>query len=179
LIGGFVHHGDLKKHRDTVVARWIESVIAKYPDRTGEFLRSQTDPFSNPVAAGLDRGLNAIVDGLCQGTPPNDLRDALDEVIRIRAVQDFSAAEAVGFVFDLKSIVHDLVDQDADAGTGSDLEDSIDQLALSAFDVYMGCREEMWAIRAREIRNQSLGIMERMQAWRERRAAESESESLP
>ena len=178
-MGERVHHAELEKHRDTVVARWIESVVSKYPDRTGEFLRTQTDPFSNPVAAGLDRGLGAIVDGLCQGTPPNELHEALDEVIRIRAVQDFSAAEAVGFVFDLKSIVHDLVGQDAGAGVRSDLEDSIDQLALSAFDVYMGCREEMWAIRAREIRNQSLGIMERMQAWRERRAAENEGESSP
>jgi hypothetical protein len=33
----------------------------------------------------------------------------------------------------------------------------------------------MWAIRAQEIRNQSLGILERMQEWRERRAENPEN----
>jgi gas vesicle protein len=41
----------------------------------------------------------------------------------------------------------------------------------------MRCREDMWRIRAREIRNQSVGIMERVAEWRERR--EENSEKVP
>jgi len=33
----------------------------------------------------------------------------------------------------------------------------------------------MWAIRAQEIRNQSVGIMERVAEWRERREENSET----
>ena len=98
-------------------------------------------------------------------------------MIRIRAVQDLSPAEAVGFVFDLKPIVRKILGPEpAPAAKDEiDLEEKIDRLALAAFDVYMKCREQMWSIRAREIRHQSLGILERMQAWRERRAEESEN----
>jgi hypothetical protein len=39
----------------------------------------------------------------------------------------------------------------------------------------MRCREQMWMIRAKEIRNQSVGILERVQEWRERRAENPES----
>ena len=45
---------------------------------------------------------------------------------------------------------------------------------MCAFDVYMRCREQMWQIRAREIRNQSVGIMERVAEWRKRRDKSSE-----
>ena len=152
-------------------------VISSYPEKTGEFLRGQTDRFSNPVGAGLREGLDEIIDGLSQGRQPAELEPALDLVIRIRAVQDLSPAEAVGFVFDLRLIVRKVLG--ADSGTGGkdeiDLETTIDRLALAAFNVYMNCREQMWSIRAKEIRNQSLGVMERMQAWRERRAEESEN----
>jgi hypothetical protein len=47
---------------------------------------------------------------------------------------------------------------------------------LHAFDIYMSCREQMWEIRMREIRNQSVGIMERVAEWRERREENSETQ---
>jgi hypothetical protein len=73
--------------------------------------------------------------------------------------------------------VHEVLDEGSNGAPHMDadlieLDHTIERLGLAAFDVYMKCREEVWAIRAREIRNQSVGIMERMQAWRERRAEE-------
>jgi hypothetical protein len=173
-------HEVLKEHQDAVFERWFERVLDGYPEKTGTFLRSQKDPFANPVAAGLREGLGQIVSGLAEGAAPSDLEGALDRVIRVRAVQDFSPAEAVGFICDLKPIVRDVLQFEANAGPQcaeelSDVERCIDGLLLVGFDVYMRCREEVWAIRAREIRNQSVGIMERMQAWRERRVDERDN----
>ncbi len=45
-------------------------------------------------------------------------------------------------------------------------DSTIDHLGLLAFDVYMRCREQLWAIRAKQIRNESVGIMERVAEWR-------------
>jgi hypothetical protein len=44
---------------------------------------------------------------------------------------------------------------------------------LVAFDVYSRCREQVFEIRVREIRNRSLKVMERLNAWREQRAGAS------
>lgn len=171
---------ELKEHRQAVFDRWFDAVIAGYPEKTGEFLRKQKDPFANPVAAGLREGLDRIVSGLAEGRESADLEEALDLVIRVRAVQEFSPAEAVGIFFDLKEIVRDVLDVGSKgappiAADLADFDRAVDRLGLAAFDVYMKCREELWAIRAREIRNQSVGIMERVQAWRERRAEENEN----
>jgi len=164
---------ELARHRESILERWIGSVIDAYPGETAKFLKKEGDPFSNPVGAGLRKGLAEILDGLVDGAGNEAFEVALDRVIRVRAVQDFSAANAVGFVFALKRIVRDELD-DPDEGL-PDLDERIDQLGMLAFDVYMRCREELWAIRAKEIRSQSLGILERMQEWREKRSENLEN----
>ena len=140
----------------------IEGIIEGYPEETGKFLRSKKDRFANPVGAGLREGLAELLDGIFNGVEPDELTSALDRVIRVRAVQDFEPSAAVSFVFDLKRLLVDGIRQE------------MGHRGLCAFDVYMRCREDMWRIRAREIRNQSVGIMERVAEWRERREANSE-----
>ena len=168
-------HG-IEEHRDEILERWIESVFGSYPEETGKFLRSKSDRFANPVGAGLREGLAELLDGVLSGAEPNELTSALDRVIRVRAVQEFTPSAAVGFVFELKDVVRDVTrDLGAEAVTALDaLDRRIESLGLCAFDVYMSCREQMWSIRAQEIRNQSVGIMERVAEWRELREENSE-----
>ncbi len=168
---------EIAEHRDEILERWIEVVIEGYPEETAKFLRSKSDRFANPVGASLREGLAELLDGVFRGVEPDELSSALDRVIRVRAVQEFEPSAAVGFVFDLKDLLREFSkDAGADAaGALAELEDRIERLGLHAFDVYMRCREQMWLIRAQEIRNQSLGILERMQEWREKRAENPES----
>ncbi len=166
---------ELAKNRDVILERWTKLVLDGYPEETASFLRDQPDRFANPVGAGLREGLAEIIDGIIRGAEPDELEPALDRVIRVRAVQDFSASAAVGFIFDLKSILSGLPGNgstDPDPFLAS-FDERIDRLGLQAFDIYARCREQMWAIRAREIRNQSVGIMERVAEWRDRREENS------
>ena len=171
--------GEIAEHRDAILERWIEDVIKGYPEETAEFLRSKSDRFANPVGARLREGLEELLDGVIEGVDPAELESALDHVIRVRAVQQFAPSEALGFVFDLKRLVREVLGEpDAWPVAGlSAFDGNVERLGLRAFDVYMRCREQMWAIRAQEIRNQSVGIMERVAAWRERR--EKTSETVP
>lgn len=164
---------EIAELRDDILERWIEGIIEGYPEETAQFLRSQPDRFANPVGASLRDGLAEILDGVLEGTEPSALVSALDRAIRVRAVQDFEPSAAVGFVFDLKRLVRDVAGE-GDEGSLLELDRRIESLGLCAFDVYMRCREEMWKIRAREIRNQSVGIMERVAEWREGREKNSE-----
>ena len=168
---------DIAEHQDEILTRWIDSVIDGYPEETAKFLRSKTDPFANPVGANLRDGLAELLDGIIHGVDPEELSPALDRVVRVRAVQEFAPSAAVSFVFELKELVREIVgDTNAEAGGTSDpIDQRIERLGMCAFDVYMRCREQMWAIRAQEIRNQSVGIMERVAEWRERREENSET----
>jgi hypothetical protein len=49
------------------------------------------------------------------------------------------------------------------------LEGRFDELVLMAFDVYSRCREQVFEIRVKEIRNLSLKTMERLNEWRAQR----------
>ena len=165
---------EIAEHRDEILKRWIEVVIEGYPEETANFLRSKSDRFANPVGAGLREGLAALLDGFLRGDEPDELASALDLVIRVRAVQEFAPSAAVSFVLDLKNLVREVTSVEAVDSLDA-IDHRIDRLGLCAFDVYMRCREQMWMIRAKEIRNQSVGMLERMQEWREKRAEDPES----
>jgi hypothetical protein len=167
----------IAEHRDEILERWIAGIIEGYPEETAKFLRSKADRFANPVGAGIREGLAEVLDGIIGGVEPGELSSALDRVIRVRAVQEFAPSAAVRFVFDLKDLLRDVVGGTNGQTNGSldPIDQRIELLGMCAFDVYMSCREQMWAIRAQEIRNQSVGIMERVAEWRERREENTET----
>jgi hypothetical protein len=156
--------------RSVVVSRWYERIVGRYPAETARFLKEQRDPFANPVGAALREELSPLVDGLLDGCNLADLAPSLDRVVRIRALQDMLPSQAVGFVLDLKELFGDVVTDDVSDVAKRDLDDRVDELLLVAFDVYNACRQQVFDIRVREIRNRSMKVMERLNAWREQRA---------
>ena len=89
-----------------------------------------------------------------QETNPDRAIQALDSIIRIRAVQNFTPSQATAFVFLLKQVIRDELQPDIQRERLSNeflaFEARIDAMALSAFDVYMKCREEIHRIRMNE-----------------------------
>ena len=90
----------------------------------------------------------------------------MDKILRIRAVQDITAAEAVGFVFFLKKAVRETlakeIRQQQLAEELAEFETRVDSMALVAFDVFMRCREQLYEMKANEIRNRTGRMLERV-----------------
>jgi hypothetical protein len=156
----------LAKKRATIVKKWFDHVVDTYPTDTSRFLKSQKDPFANPVGNTTREGLGALFADLQAETLDTAAAaDHLDPIIRIRAVQHFSPGRATGFVFAIKSIVRGHL-----GGLGADREladalaafdGRVDQLCLIAFDCYMKCREKIYQIQASEQRNRFFKAFER------------------
>lgn len=161
----------VSKHRTAVLADWLERIFAGYPPETARFLRTNRDPFGNPVGAALRAELGTVLDGAVGAAEDERLRSALDRIIRVRAIQDFMPSAAIGFVLDLKPILRGLVE---DAGAVADgerdrIDGLVDRVVVMAFDVYSSCREQVFEIRIRSIRDLSLKQIERLNEWRIRR----------
>ncbi|MFH1726525.1 MAG: RsbRD N-terminal domain-containing protein [Elusimicrobiota bacterium] len=158
----------LKERRDAIVAAWFDRVAATYAPETVRFLKREKDGFSNPVGGNILRGLRGVYDGLLSGADAGALRDALDRVIRIRSVQDFSASEAVAFVFLLKGVVREALARPMREPRIREefqaFEARVDELGLAAFDVYMSCREKLHEIRTSEVKRRSSQLFERLGA---------------
>ncbi len=140
-------------------------VIETYPADTAQFLKSQKDPFANPVGRTILRSLEPLFDELLGGMDGETLASLLDPIIRIRAIQSFFPSQAIGFIFFLKNAVREnLIKEIAENKIAAELlvfESKIDQLGLIAFNLYMKCREKIYDLKANEIRNRTLRAFER------------------
>ena len=143
-----------------ILAHWFQTTVDSYPADTARFLKNQPDPFANPVGQTTYQSLEALVDALISGSGRNVMQDALDAIIRIRAVQSFTPSKATVFVFALKDILRQHL-AEADGPEMEALDRQIDVMALTAFDVYMACREKIYEIKATESRKQFFGSLKR------------------
>lgn len=180
----------LAAKKRALVEAWLARTLQSYPAHTSRFLSEEKDPFRNPVGCTLAEALPALFDQVVEGVDAARTSDILDPVVRIRAVQDFSAAQAVAFILALKQVVREAMpfpprpplspgtgyplgevreeDTQRVPGEGANqlealtiLENRIDAMALVAFDLYMRCREQLYEIRANEARRR-LFVLDRM-----------------
>ncbi|MFO8049115.1 MAG: RsbRD N-terminal domain-containing protein [Desulfosudaceae bacterium] len=150
------------RHKKAIVRKWTERVIRTYAAETAEIFLSQKDQFANPVAGSLSQSLEKVVDGLINNASDKELSEYIDPAIRVRAVQNFSGSEAVGFIFFLKEIIPDIVgSKNMDAGSWQWLDENVQALALIGFDKYVECREKIFELRAFEVRNRTFRAFER------------------
>jgi len=155
----------LKKNKAAIVKEWFNMVVDTYPEDTSRFLKKQKDPFANPVGSTTMKGLEALLDELLNKMDHSILKSSLDPIIRIRAVQGFSASRATGFVLFLKTIIREQFKKDQnDPQILNELlqfELNIDSLNQIGFDLFMGCREKIYQIKAEEEKNRTYSAFER------------------
>ena len=152
----------LVNRRDSLVKKWLDGTVREYPETTTGFLIQEKDRFRNPIGYTLKESLSVLFDGLVQTKGTASLASVLDAIVRMRAVQDFSAGQAVSFLFLLKKILREecAVERSRCPEEFEDLEARIDELTLLAFDLYVKCREQMFEIKYNEAKR-SMFLMDR------------------
>lgn len=155
----------LSEHSDKIVDLWRDRILASYSDDYAKFLKSRKNQFANPVGYNLKESLSAIFEHLHTERDESELIVPLDSVVKVRAIQDMSAPQAVSFLLLLKDVVrHEFAGQISEY----DLWDQfigvcgkIDRMTLMAFDIYMRSREKLYEIRANEWKRRSGKLLER------------------
>lgn len=163
----------LSERKEFILEKWFERIINAYPADTARFLKDQKDRFANPVGATITRGLEGILEEILKDEQEQDrAAEFIDNIIRIRAVQNFSPSQAVSFVFLLKTIIRDELSGDIlrryHAEEVLALESQIDSLALVAFDIYMSCREKIYEIKSNEARDMTFRLLQRANLLQEK-----------
>jgi hypothetical protein len=154
----------LRKSREALAERWAELVFASYAPPTARFLGQESDRFRNPVGSTIKAELTELVNGLLSGAETGELVAPLHAIIRVRAVQGFSPAVALSFVFHLKQAVREVLGDSAvwaSADELFELHGRLDELALRAFEIYASCREKIFEIRAREATARTYALLKR------------------
>jgi len=145
----------LAKQADIIVERWFDAVAAQYPPDTSSFLKNRQDPFHNPVRANTVDALKKMTTALLGDMDPEAVKKAVDPAIRIRAVQRFSAAESIAFIFTVKQVFTSLLEAEFPEFREEKslwrqyqaLDRRVDKVALIAMDVYTECREKLYHLK--------------------------------
>ncbi len=148
----------LVNKKSSIVNNWIQLIVQTYPSKTSNFLKLQKDRFSNPVGYTISSSAEIIFEEIINGRDIERIKTVLNDIIKIRAVQDFSPSEAIRFIFSLKKVLRKELEKELIEGKIQteiiDIESYIDNVALVAFDLYMDAREKLFKIRVSEIKSQ-------------------------
>jgi len=142
-----------------IVQKGLSRTLDTYPEQTSRFLLQTKDPFRNPVGGVLREGLPVLFEELAGRFNRDRIQSALGEIVRVRAVQEFTPGQAVGFIFLLRQIIREEL-RPAQYDPGA-LERRIDELVLIAFDLYSGCRDKMSEIKVNEAKRRVF-VLERL-----------------
>jgi hypothetical protein len=168
----------INDRKSVILDRWFDLSIASYPAETASFLKSKKNRFANPVGYILSQELTPILDGLLKGVEIQTIKPFLENIIRIRAVQDFSPSQALGFIFSLKEVIRQDLEKEIRENRMEpsllELENRIDALALAAFDLFMQCREKIYDLKANEMKNRTVRMLKRAKL-----VVEDEPEIIP
>ena len=147
----------LKYKESKILSVWIERTLDSYTS-SGFFKRSK-DMFANPVGGNIKAGLTSIFSLLLKDTELQEYVEPLDQVIRIRAVQEFTPAQAVAPILELKWVVKQVFSADKECRDLlpelAEFDCDVDRVALAAFDMFVACRDRLHKARIRELKSGS------------------------
>jgi hypothetical protein len=155
----------LHEKQNSIIERWQHDALASYANDASKFFAREKNQFANPVGSALRDGTRAIFKNLIDGFDAELVCRNLNEIIKIRAIQDFSPSRAISFVFLLKQAIRvELAGIALDKQLARELDEidaTIDQIAMFAFDIYVKCREHLYELRVNEVKRSVAVLMKR------------------
>ena len=95
----------LENKKSSIVNKWFEFVTDTYAPDAALFFKNQRDGFLNPVGGTTRDILEKLFEAILEKADADGIAVTIEPLIKIRAVQNFSPSQAVGFLFVLKTII--------------------------------------------------------------------------
>jgi len=137
----------LLQNKKAILQGWLHRIFDSYNPGTGKLLLNGGDRFANPVGYAISTGAEQILDALIRGDEPGTLHGCLEKIIRIRAVQDFTPAQAVAFMTDLKTVIRTQVTGGATKHglleELNGLDTKIDCLCTTSTELYISMKSQI------------------------------------
>ena len=97
----------LSQKKPAILKRWFQLIMKTYPADTSVFLKQEKNRFTNPVGHTISQEIATLYEGLLEDASIDRLSASLENILKIRSIQNFSPGEAANFVFLLKKAVRE------------------------------------------------------------------------
>lgn len=151
----------LSKKKEKIVKKTFELTLSTYPEQSQEIFKDKNRQFTNPVGFTTYKTIESIVEKIINDESIESFLSPLEEIMKLRAVQDFTPSQAVGFIFFLKRAIQEEIEKETEPAELIDFLSRIDSLSLLAFDIYMKQRERLYDIKANELINRTWWILKK------------------
>lgn len=156
--------------------KWADLILGTYPAQTQSVWKSNRDRFTNPVGHSILTSASELIPQLLTWNDAEAVAKSLETLVKIRAVQDFTPAQAISFVFLLKKVLRECFVEELSArGALQELlamETRVDNMASIAFDLYVRSRDKISRMRVEEIKRAHVSIVRRANMLKKDVAAE-------
>ncbi|MBW2093818.1 MAG: RsbRD N-terminal domain-containing protein [Deltaproteobacteria bacterium] len=154
----------LSGQKTDITRKWLDALVDSYPSDTRRFLRKEKSRFANPVGQTYKDEVERLFEAFVNDQTET-MTSALDGILRVRAIQDFTPSGALGFLFQFRQIIREAL-QGKGLGNGTsgavkEADEKLDQLLLTGFDIYSKRREKIYDLRVNEIKRQVARLLER------------------
>ncbi len=151
----------LSKKRKEIVSKSFELTIATYPEESQSFFKESAKQFTNPIGYNIYQSIEKIIDNIIKEEPIESFISPLEEIVRIRAVQDFTPSQAIGFIFLIKKALQDELEKEVEPLQLLDFLTRVDSLVLVAFDIFMKYREKIYDLKSKELIDRTWWILKK------------------
>lgn len=145
------------QYKDKIVDQWVEYMLSTYI--SSGFFKKEKDLFANPVGTTTRHSLETLYPLLVKGADAKELAEPLEQLIKIRSVQEFTASQAVAPINGVKHITREVFQANKETkqfvNDLYDFEFAVDLAMLAAFDLYANNREQIYKVRIKEIKSGS------------------------
>ena len=147
----------LEKQRPAILKKWLDEIFDTYPADTSRFLKGENDRFANPVGHTIAANAERVLNGLMKKADTASLAAFLEQIMRIRAVQDFTPSQAVSFINSLKTVITGQLKTELHKYNLGDewgeFENRIDSLSQCAYELHTEMKRRIDIIRTKELDN--------------------------
>jgi len=155
-----------QEHKSFIMETWFDALLKSYSPEAARIFKREKDPFANPVGYNIHLGLEGVLDWFIKKEKDDNASDALDKIVRVYAVQDFTPSQAVAFLIVLKQIIKKQMknhykSQDEMWAYWQVFDAQVDNLMLIAMDLYTNCREKLYQIKVDEANKRVFSILRR------------------
>lgn len=151
--------------QEELAQKWAGLILGTYPEQTQTVWRNNRDQFSNPVGHAILTSTSELIPLLLAWNDAEAVANSLDMLVKIRAVQDFTPAQAISFVFLFKKLLRQEFMAELKARDALEelltFETRVDNLATIAFDLYVRSRDHLSRMRVEEIKRAHVNIVRR------------------
>ena len=150
------------QNHEQILEEWLYLRLAIISKQKQSLIMTQMDPFQNPIRHQLHEGLKAILEHFEK--KGEKFTEAVEQICRILAIQDFPPSTAMALFYELKGIVRKLSKK---TGVGFKAKDwvefnsCIETMTLEAFDCYCAQREKIYQLKVDESKNRAFMLLKK------------------